>query len=186
MNANGTGPLFIRLPRGGDIAGRIEVGKADHGTQLEISVRLSSCSELKPDHRIGQYILLYPRPVHPDRYLATVPASADSLPGRIRSGGCDDRTARRDGQCERCRRRPGCNYQWRQSGNDRVGKCCTIRQWVVRIGQYSSAGKRQGASAVYRAKHLVRICAQNAQPPLSGFTRRLAPDILDLPSRHAS
>jgi len=38
MNANGTGPIFIRLPRGGDLAGRIEVGKADHATQLEVSV----------------------------------------------------------------------------------------------------------------------------------------------------
>ena len=38
MNSNGTGPIFIRLPRGGDLAGRIEVGKADHATQLEVSV----------------------------------------------------------------------------------------------------------------------------------------------------
>jgi len=38
MNTNGTGPIFIRLPRGGDLAGRIEVGKADHATQLEVSV----------------------------------------------------------------------------------------------------------------------------------------------------
>jgi hypothetical protein len=42
MNANGTGPMFIRLPRGGDLAGRVEVGKADHATQLEVSVRLSA------------------------------------------------------------------------------------------------------------------------------------------------
>jgi hypothetical protein len=38
MNSNGTGPMFIRLPRGGDLAGRIEVGKTDHATQLEVSV----------------------------------------------------------------------------------------------------------------------------------------------------
>lgn len=40
MNINGTGPMFLRLPRGGDIAGRIEVGKVDHATQLEVSVSL--------------------------------------------------------------------------------------------------------------------------------------------------
>lgn len=42
MNANGTGPIFIRLPRGGDLAGRIEVGKTDHATQLEVSVSESN------------------------------------------------------------------------------------------------------------------------------------------------
>lgn len=38
VNANGTGPVFIRLPRGGEIAGRVEVGKVDHATRLEIAI----------------------------------------------------------------------------------------------------------------------------------------------------
>lgn len=38
MNNNGTGPIFIRLPRGGEVAGRIEVGKVDHATKLEVAI----------------------------------------------------------------------------------------------------------------------------------------------------
>lgn len=38
MNGNGVGPIFIRLPRGGEIAGRVEVGKVDHATRLEIAI----------------------------------------------------------------------------------------------------------------------------------------------------
>lgn len=38
VNQNGTGPLFIRLGRGGKVEGRIEVGKVDHVTALEVAV----------------------------------------------------------------------------------------------------------------------------------------------------
>lgn len=38
VNSNGTGPLFIRLGRGGRVEGRIEVGKVDHVTALEVAV----------------------------------------------------------------------------------------------------------------------------------------------------
>ena len=38
VNPNGTGPLFVRLGRGGKIEGRIEVGKVDHVTALEVAV----------------------------------------------------------------------------------------------------------------------------------------------------
>lgn len=38
MNNNGTGPIFIRLPRGGEVSGKIEVGKVDHATKLEVAI----------------------------------------------------------------------------------------------------------------------------------------------------
>ena len=40
MNAHGgTGPVFVRLGRGGVIEGRIDVGKVDHAVGLEVAVR---------------------------------------------------------------------------------------------------------------------------------------------------
>lgn len=38
LNENGTGPLFVRLGRGGIVEGRVEVGKVDHAISLEASV----------------------------------------------------------------------------------------------------------------------------------------------------
>ncbi|WRT67422.1 uncharacterized protein IL334_004393 [Kwoniella shivajii] len=38
MNANGTGPLYIRLPREGWVEGTVEVGKVDRAIGLEISI----------------------------------------------------------------------------------------------------------------------------------------------------
>lgn len=44
-NTNGTGPLFIRMKRGGAIEGRLEIGKADHITGLEVAVSLARWSK---------------------------------------------------------------------------------------------------------------------------------------------
>ena len=41
LNSQRTGPLFVRLGRGGVVEGRIEVGKVDHATGLEVSVSAS-------------------------------------------------------------------------------------------------------------------------------------------------
>ena len=38
MNENGTGPIFVRLDRGGVVEGRVEVGKVDHAISLEATV----------------------------------------------------------------------------------------------------------------------------------------------------
>lgn len=38
LNENGTGPIFVRLGRGGTVEGRIDVGKVDYATALEVSV----------------------------------------------------------------------------------------------------------------------------------------------------
>lgn len=68
VNPNGTGPLFIRMNRHGKITGRIDVGKVDHVTGLEVSVsRVSHCvSALTQDPRLCQHKLLRPRSIHPD------------------------------------------------------------------------------------------------------------------------
>lgn len=38
MNQNQTGPMYVKLGRGGRIEGRIEVGRVDYATSLEVSV----------------------------------------------------------------------------------------------------------------------------------------------------
>lgn len=38
LNENGTGPIFVRLGRSGIVEGRVDVGKVDHATGLEVSV----------------------------------------------------------------------------------------------------------------------------------------------------
>lgn len=38
MNANGTPPVYVKVGRRGVIEGRVEVGKVDHGTTLELAV----------------------------------------------------------------------------------------------------------------------------------------------------
>ena len=70
------GPMFIRIGRGGVIEGKIQLGKVDHGTSLEVSVSLQIIdgSSIPArglltgglDHRIGQYQLLFARPIHVD------------------------------------------------------------------------------------------------------------------------
>lgn len=49
MNDNGTGPIFIRLGRGGVVEGRIDVGKVDHVIGLEASVSVISVGLLELD-----------------------------------------------------------------------------------------------------------------------------------------
>jgi hypothetical protein len=73
MNTNGTGPVFIRLPRGGDLAGRIEIGKADHAIQLEVSVG-PGCdgAVLTADRWTRQYFLLHQGTVYLDRHTSTL------------------------------------------------------------------------------------------------------------------
>ena len=38
MDDAGTGPIFVRLGRGGTVEGRIDVGKVTYGLGLEVSV----------------------------------------------------------------------------------------------------------------------------------------------------
>lgn len=42
MNQANTGPLYIKVGRGGRIEGRVEIGKADYGTNLEVAVSFTS------------------------------------------------------------------------------------------------------------------------------------------------
>jgi hypothetical protein len=44
-NPNGTGPMSVKLGRKGVIEGRIEVGKVDHGTALEVMVNRDSSGQ---------------------------------------------------------------------------------------------------------------------------------------------
>lgn len=39
MNQNATGPLYVKVGRGGRIEGRVEVGKVDYASSVEVSVR---------------------------------------------------------------------------------------------------------------------------------------------------
>jgi hypothetical protein len=39
MNANATGPLYVKVGRGGRIEGRVEIGKVDYASSVEVSVR---------------------------------------------------------------------------------------------------------------------------------------------------
>jgi len=50
VNPNGTGPLFIRMTRAGKIQGRIDVGKVDHVTHLEVSVSLGVAFAMQMTH----------------------------------------------------------------------------------------------------------------------------------------
>lgn len=74
MNKNGTGPMYIRMGRRGRISGRIQVGKVDHATDLEVAVSLTvHCGVLaltESDHRPSQHELLRPGTIHPHRYPA--------------------------------------------------------------------------------------------------------------------
>ncbi|ORY29960.1 hypothetical protein BCR39DRAFT_530320 [Naematelia encephala] len=38
LNSNGTGPIFVRLPRLGKVEGTVTVGNVDYGTRLEVSI----------------------------------------------------------------------------------------------------------------------------------------------------
>lgn len=92
MNNNGTGPIFIRLPRGGEVSGKIEVGKVDHATKLEVAI----IGLVNTSYYIrGQYtlidtlplcrrmVVLYPPPApeseEPTTEEPTVTISADGI-----------------------------------------------------------------------------------------------------------
>ena len=97
VNDNGTGPVFIRLPRGGEISGRVEVGKVDHATRLEIAI----IGLVNTSYYIrGQYTLidtlplcrrmqvLYPPPTpeaEGNQEESTVTISADGVERHTRS-----------------------------------------------------------------------------------------------------
>ena len=64
MNQSATGPLYVKLGRGGRIEGKVEVGKVDYASSVEVSV-CTAKEVADVDYRFGEYIILCPRAVYP-------------------------------------------------------------------------------------------------------------------------
>lgn len=78
-NISGSGPMFIRMNRGGKIEGRLELGKVDHVTGLDVAVScffpLGWGDAKEPDFGICQHELLRSWAVYPDRHFASGPSA---------------------------------------------------------------------------------------------------------------
>ncbi|WVQ78493.1 hypothetical protein IAT38_000579 [Cryptococcus sp. DSM 104549] len=83
MNANGTGPMFVRMGRGGVIEGSVTVGNVDHAVGLEIAI----LGLVNTSYYIrGQYTLLDTLPLVRSATTLFPPAELDPDCPRMKDG----------------------------------------------------------------------------------------------------
>ena len=83
INANGSGPAFMRLRRGSKVEGRIEIGNVDHVTGLEIAVCALVDLDLMTDHGLCVNFVLYQRAVYLNRHDASCQATGYSISAQV-------------------------------------------------------------------------------------------------------